>query len=828
MLWPTPVDYVQAVGGYPDVCLLDPKLRGGKPKRTPTNQLLVYTGGFSTVFPIEVAHNNHALRCWNRDIGDSKNRYEKTDDYLTQVRLPYFVDFKYVPEGILINGKKWPITRMEWANGESLRDFIKHNLSDSNIFSVVANEFRKMFETLHVNKISHGDLQNGNILLTRNGANVKIKLIDYDSLFVPALRGESSPTPGLPEYQHPLRSDKCDEKMDYFSELVIYLSFLSLSEKPELWNLFKDKTEKGLLFSKDDIENPDQSDIFKELENLSSDVQNLASTLKQFCAKTSIDDLEPLEAILPKHDAKFYTDQGQNHTNKSRYNDAISEFQKALVLNPNYEKALYGLGLAYLHSNRYNEAIDVCEQAIYIEPNYKEAYLVLGFAHLKSGHNSKATIAANEALKIDPYYQPAKQLLDAIKNPPIPPDPPDPSSDFWQSFIRTLGKNWQSITAGALAIGLIICLIAFLTQMNAKGNAFTQNTMLKNQLVQKETQIAGLNTSIQTLESDNESLNKKNKTLQEELENKNTDDDRTSKNVLSLQRQLNGQRNKNRLLQNQLTLKDTEIKKLRNEKAIALSKNLKLQNQLINGTTASKNQETTNVTDQKITLQQLQKEKTEVFRENRSLKIQLTLKTSEVRSLNTQVRQLQKEKTEIQRQNQKLRSENQDVTRQNLKLSNENTVLREELDKNKQSVPNEINEIIGTEPPRKIRNYRNVVTRAGVYSNHGIIAFERKEYDKAITHFRQAIKIDSKFAVAHYNLGCTYLEMNEYCKAVNALDKAVALDLNFKEAYYNRGIAYVKMKKFKDAKQSLKKTLSIDTNYKLAQQLLRAIEKVKK
>ena len=358
-------------------------MRGGKPKKTPTNEPLIYTGGFSTVFPIEVSHNNYALRCWNKDIGDSKNRYEKIDDYLKQVRLPYFVDFKYVPEGILINGKKWPITRMEWADGESLRAFIKHNLSDSNIFSVVANEFRKMFETLHVNKISHGDLQNGNILLTRNGANVKIKLIDYDSLFVPALRGESSPTPGLPEYQHPLRSDKCDEKMDYFSELVIYLSFLSLSEKPELWNQFKDKTEKGLLFSKDDIENPDQSDIFKELENLSSDVQNLASTLKQFCAKTSIDDLEPLEAILPKHDAKFYTDQGQNHTNKSRYNDAISEFQKALVLNPNYEKALYGLGLAYLHSNRYNEAIDVCEQAIKIKPNYKEAYLVVGFAHFK-------------------------------------------------------------------------------------------------------------------------------------------------------------------------------------------------------------------------------------------------------------------------------------------------------------------------------------------------------------------------------------------------------------------------------------------------------------
>ena len=30
MLWPTPADYAQAVGGYPDVCLLDPKLERRK------------------------------------------------------------------------------------------------------------------------------------------------------------------------------------------------------------------------------------------------------------------------------------------------------------------------------------------------------------------------------------------------------------------------------------------------------------------------------------------------------------------------------------------------------------------------------------------------------------------------------------------------------------------------------------------------------------------------------------------------------------------------------------------------------------------------------
>ncbi len=410
MLWPTPADYAQAVGGYPDVCLLDSKLKEGKPKETSANQLLIYTGGFSTVFPIEAAHNDYALRCWNKDIGDSKNRYEKIDDYLKQVHLPYFVDFEYVLEGILINGKKWPITRMEWAKGESLRDFIEHNLHDPKILSVAAGEFRKMFETLHANQISHGDLQSGNIMLRKNGTDITIKLIDYDSLFVPALHGQKSPTPGLPEYQHPSRVDKCDKKMDYFSELVIYLSFLSLSEKPELWNQFKGKTEKGLLFSKDDFEKPYQSDIFKELNSLPPEIQQLTITLKDYCIQTSIDQLQPLEVILPKFGPKIHIDYGFTLLNDKRYDAALSEFQKAIVI------AYYGIGLVHLHSHRYSDAIEAFSKAISVEPTYKEAYYGLGLSYHKSGDNIKTIAALNEALKIDPHYLLAKQLLDTIKS----------------------------------------------------------------------------------------------------------------------------------------------------------------------------------------------------------------------------------------------------------------------------------------------------------------------------------------------------------------------------------------------------------------------------
>ena len=197
-------------------------------------------------------------------------------------------------------------------------------------------------------------MQDGNILLKRSGNNVEIKLIDYDSLFVPALKGQLDSIFGLPEYQHPARNPKtkglASEKVDYFSELVIYLSFLALSEKPQLWHQFEDKTEKGLLFSEKDFENPSQSPIFRDLANLSPDVQQLALTLKDFCGRNSLSDLEPLEAILPKSNANAYTERGFFFLNDGQYKEALTEFKEAIILDSGYERARLGLAHVYLRT----------------------------------------------------------------------------------------------------------------------------------------------------------------------------------------------------------------------------------------------------------------------------------------------------------------------------------------------------------------------------------------------------------------------------------------------------------------------------------------------
>ena len=399
MAYPSRADYAQAVGGFPHVSILDTTLRSGTPARGANNLLLVYSGGFSSVFPLVVGPNTFALRCWVRDIGDAETRYQEISNYLRQNNLPYFVEFTYIREGILVNGTKWPITRMEWAEGDKLCDFIERSLNDAPLLRTAAAEFLKMVETLHANQISHGDLQDGNILLKRTGPDVEIKLIDYDSVFVPALQGYPDSIVGLPQYQHPSRiagSGIASEKADYFSELVIYLSLLAIAEEPALWSQFNGGIDGALLFVAADFSNPAQSRIFRELANLSPEVQSLTAKLRDFCVRTSIDQLEPLEALLPR-------------------------------IDPVATRAC-NQGLIFLHSQRYNEAVAEFERAIRIESNYLEAHHGLGLTYLGIGNLDLAKTKAEDTLRIDANYQPALQLLDTIRQLQRNVRPPRPAS----------------------------------------------------------------------------------------------------------------------------------------------------------------------------------------------------------------------------------------------------------------------------------------------------------------------------------------------------------------------------------------------------------------
>lgn len=297
--------------------ILDDFVRQGTFLRNGRGRLVQYTGGFTDVFPVNVHGEKWAFRCWYANLGSTKQRFIKISTALSRVHLPYFCEFKYIENGIIINGQKYPTTRMRWIEGDNIKKFLcKHSLEKTRLVNL-ADRFMRMSQELHAHHIAHGDLQHGNIIV---GNDDHIYLIDYDSVFVPTLNGQADIIHGLKGYQHPKRKSNklANEKLDYFSELIIYTSILGIAIEPNLVKKYNVEDSEQLLFSCDDFLNITNSEIYKDLASLGGVFSILLKILVNYLSKNDINDLEPFEDLLVQNYKKISNNTGNRFINVNR------------------------------------------------------------------------------------------------------------------------------------------------------------------------------------------------------------------------------------------------------------------------------------------------------------------------------------------------------------------------------------------------------------------------------------------------------------------------------------------------------------------------------
>lgn len=286
--------------------IIDNFIKKGKPVLDNRNRPIHYSGGFAVVFPFQVDNQKWAFRCWSADLGDVEARLRKISSLIKTIHLPYFCDFTYEPEGLIVNGKKYPTTRMRWIEGLNLKDYICKECHNSKAMVKLASDFKTMCEKLHENHIAHGDLQHGNILIDDKG---ELFLIDYDSMFIPDFDEEKDIISGLADYQHPCRKKNklANHKLDYFSELVIYISILAIKERPSLVSDYQIENAENLLFSKEDYKDIMKSKIYSDLKSLSPEIQRLLDVLISYLNCDNINEFGPFPyyEILNKYNIKY-------------------------------------------------------------------------------------------------------------------------------------------------------------------------------------------------------------------------------------------------------------------------------------------------------------------------------------------------------------------------------------------------------------------------------------------------------------------------------------------------------------------------------------------
>jgi|GEM_PF-887250 tetratricopeptide (TPR) repeat protein len=100
--------------------------------------------------------------------------------------------------------------------------------------------------------------------------------------------------------------------------------------------------------------------------------------------------------------AEMYYKRGRILVSRKRYNEAISDFEKAVQINPDHEKAYIKLGLVYYGQGDFRKALFCFQKAIFINPSALEAYVNSGAVFFQMGNYEEALLYFKEALRINP------------------------------------------------------------------------------------------------------------------------------------------------------------------------------------------------------------------------------------------------------------------------------------------------------------------------------------------------------------------------------------------------------------------------------------------
>lgn len=293
-------DKYQAAVQNPGRHFADPMLQNAKVETKRGGLPKFRTGGFAVVYKVTTRENpqhaekSYALRCYKHLAPDLAMRYARISEHLStwSVKSEFLIRTDYHATGVRIGNEWKPITTMQWIEGDFLDVFLDRASNQPHLMAWLVSRLGRLERDLRRAGMAHGDLHHKNLLITRQ-QKPSLVLIDYDGMYVPALKGSVSNETGQPDYQHPGRDGShFDSGLDRFSLAVLYLNAVAVQRHPELWDS-KGRTE-GLLTSASDYASPDESPVLDRMASY-PDLRAAVVRFRRMCLGDIDDVLDPRE-----------------------------------------------------------------------------------------------------------------------------------------------------------------------------------------------------------------------------------------------------------------------------------------------------------------------------------------------------------------------------------------------------------------------------------------------------------------------------------------------------------------------------------------------------
>ena len=226
------------------------------------------SGAFAVVFKMKDENTGkcYALKCFTEEQVDRCESYSMIAEELVDVNSPYVIHVKYLEKEIFVDSNctdetEFPVLLMDWVEGDTMEAYVAQNYTDEFKMKKLYHQFCMLASWLTTQPFAHGDIKPDNLIVKPDGY---LTLVDYDGMYVPAMRGMTSPTLGTKDFTHPLRNvSDFDKSIDDFAVSCIALSLKAIALEPTL--LDKYGAPDRLLFSYNDYIMPSESLVFKAL-----------------------------------------------------------------------------------------------------------------------------------------------------------------------------------------------------------------------------------------------------------------------------------------------------------------------------------------------------------------------------------------------------------------------------------------------------------------------------------------------------------------------------------------------------------------------------------
>ena len=280
MQYPLISEYVAAIRdakeNLDELDYLEPVLDNhGEPYRS--------SGTFAVVFKMKdpKTGRNYALKCFTDEQEGRGEAYRQIAEELEFVDSTYITVVKYLEQELFVdsncNDEVFPVLLMDWVDGETMETYVAEHYADSHAMAMLCYRFCEMAAWLRAQSFAHGDIKPDNIMVRPDGT---LTLVDYDGMYVAAMKGRKSPTIGTKDFAHPLRTvDDFDETIDDFALAVIALSLKAISLDPSLYTTYG--ASDRLLFAASDFLDLSKSKVLAALQSLLAD-EELKTLLSMF------------------------------------------------------------------------------------------------------------------------------------------------------------------------------------------------------------------------------------------------------------------------------------------------------------------------------------------------------------------------------------------------------------------------------------------------------------------------------------------------------------------------------------------------------------------